>query len=396
MKNKLLLKITFMLVGFAVMGDMVIIPAIGGFMGSFPEASKVQLDMFLVYPLLASVIGSILCGYLTQYISKKYLLTGAYVLFIIAACGGALINNIHYILTMRMLVGFTYGFVPTVAMGLIAEVFMEEEERSSMMGIYNSATTVLGALMSLVSGYLAVGDWHHSYYIYLTSIPIFLMIIAFIPKTPPEGKKASATSPEKGRVPWAKFLPVAMAYLVFNILYSIIMYFVGIYVEETKLGDASTTGILSMAGSVGMFLGGLVFSKVYMRIKRGMPIIIFLLTALAYVVMAYPSNAWIIGAMCLLGGLAYGFSVSYYYMYTSMIVPENVTSLAMGILGAGLSLGGFFSAYVRDFYKALLGVDTIAPTFLYIGITCAVCGVLSIILTIRSRKNPVMDNQAGA
>lgn len=387
MRNKLLLKVTFMILGFAVMADMVIIPAIGGFMGSYPNASKLQFNMFLVYPLLASVVGALLSGYLTQYISKKYLLIGAYVLFIIAACGGVLSDNLNYILTMRMLVGFTYGFVPTVGMGLIAEVFNEEKERSVMMGVYNSSTTLLGALMSVVSGYLAVGNWHHSYYIYLTAIPITLMIIVFIPKTPPEGKKVSVEASEKVHMPWAKFFPVAVAFFAFNILFCIVLYFIGVHVEEAKLGDSSTAGILTMSISAGMFIAGFIFSKLYILVKRGIPTIVWFLAAIAYLVMTNATNLWINGAMCLFAGMAYGLALSYYYMYTSMIVPKNVITFAMGILGAALSFGGFLSAYALDLYKHVLHVETMAPTFLYIGITLAIGGLFSIILTIRSRKN---------
>ena len=78
-------------------------------------------------------------------------------------------------------------------------------------------------------------------------------------------------------------------------------------------------------------------------------------------------------------------------MHTSMIVPLEVVSLAMGILSAVLSLGGFLSSYALELYKTVLNVDTIAPTLLYIGISLAIGGLLSIILTIRARKNPVSD-----
>lgn len=392
MERKLLLKITFLFLNFVTMADMVVIPAAGGIFASFPDASPILQMLFLTGPLFPSVIGSLLCGYLAKHISKKYLMIGGYVIFIIGACGGALIDNIYYIVTMRMIVGISYGFVPTAGMGLIAEVFLDEKERSSMMGMYNAASTVLAVVMSLLAGFLAVGNWHHSYYIYLASIPILIMIMAFIPKTPPEGKEASdGASSEKEGLPFVKFLPMVASFLFINIFYNIVLYYIAIYLEEVNLGSASVAGILTSAGSIGSFCFSLLFSTLYMRVKRGIPIIAYLVMALAYVFMAFPSNVWVVGIMCFLAGGAYGLSLGYYYMDASMILPPGVMSLGMGILGACLSLGGFLSSYALGLYKAVLHVDKIAPTFLYIGISLAIGGLLSIILTVRSRKNSVSD-----
>lgn len=388
MKNKLMAKLTILLIGFAVMGDMVVIPAVGGIFGSFPDADPMFISLFLTGPLFFTLIGSILCGIMARYISKKYLLIGSYLLFIVAACGGALVDNMTYIVTMRLLVGLTYGFTPTAAMGLIAEVFSEEKERSTMMGSYNASTAVWGVLMSLAGGYLAVSDWHLSYYVYLVSIPILVTIFAFVPKTPPEGKQSpDGAEAAKERLPYGKFIPIALAFLFINIFYSVIMYYIAIYVEETGLGDASVAGVMSSAGTVGIFLAGLLFSVIYLRVKRGTPIIFFLVMAAAYIIMAFPTNVWVVGIMCVLAGGAFGLNISYYYMHVSMIVPPGVMSLAMGILGAALSIGGFLSSYALMGYQAALGVSTIAPTFLYIGLSLGVCGVISIILTARAGKN---------
>ncbi|MCR4437401.1 MAG: MFS transporter [Clostridiales bacterium] len=397
MKSKLLLKTTVLLVTFASMADMVVIPAVGGIFASFPDASPFLMGLFLTGPLLLCVIGSVLCGFLAQYISKKYLLIGAYVLFIIASCGGALIDNIYYIVAMRLLVGLSYGLSMTLGMGIIAEVFLDEKERSFMMGANSSAASALGIAMSLLGGYLAVGNWHHSYYVYLAAIPILIMIIAFVPKTPPEGKKASDVAASgKERLPIAKMLPVVVSYLIFNALYYIALYYIAIYLEEVKLGDASTAGIMSSLSTIGSLCAGILFSIVYMRVKRGTPIIAFLVMAGTFIVLAFPSNIWVIGIMCFMGGLAYNFGSSYYFMHTSMIAPPGVMSLAMGIITATMGIGGFLSSYALSLYQAVLKVNTMTPTFLYIGITLAIGGLLSILLTIKSKKNPVSVGNTNA
>lgn len=389
MNNKLFLKITVLLSGFVVMADLVVIPAVGGIFASFPKANPILYSFFLTGPFLFSLFASILCGILARFISKKHLMIGSYILFIVAACGGALVDNIYYLVTMRLLVGFAYGLALAANMGLIAEVFPDEKERSTMMGLSTAAISVWGILIPLASGYLAVADWHNSYYIYLVSIFILLMIVAFVPKTPPEGKQSSdRTSTTKDGLPFAKFIPVVIAFLLVNIFYNISMYHIAFYLSEAKLGDSSTAGIITSIFILGSFIVSIFFSAIYMRIKRGTPILIFLLMAIGYMVLAYPSNIWTVGIMGLLIGASYGIGISYYYMHASMIVPSSAMSLAMGIIGASMSLGGFLSSYALTAYQTVLGITTITPTFLYIGISLAIGGVLSIILTIQSRREP--------
>jgi MFS family permease len=386
MKTGNITKLTIVLLTFAVMGDMVVIPAAGGIFATFANASPGLLNFIMTGPMLISVLASFLCGFLARSISKKHLLIGAYVLFIVSACGGALIDNIYYFVIMRMLAGFTYGIVGTATAGLIAELFLEEKERSSMMGAYSGAMSVLGAAMSLVAGFLAVGDWHASFYVYLAAVPILILAIIFLPKTPPEGKVSTGETADADRLPLGKFLPVAVACLLFCSLYFVVAYFVAVYLEETQLGDASIAGIFSSVSTGGLFITSILFSPIYMRLKRATPIIAFLSAAIAYIVMAFPSNVWIVGCMIILSGMAMGLAQSYYYMYTSMIVPSGVISLAMGIITAVIGLGGFFSSLVLELYKAVFKSQTIAPTFLYIGITFVIGGLVSMMLFIRSRK----------
>jgi predicted MFS family arabinose efflux permease len=386
MKISSITKITIALLTFALMGDMVVIPAVGGIFATFTDANPARLNLILTGPMLLSVITPFLCAFLARSISKKYLLIGGYGLFIVSACGGALIDNIYYLITMRMLAGFSCGIVGVAATSLIAEIFNGEKERSSMMGGYNGMLSALGVAMSLASGFLAVRDWHASFYVYLAAIPILILTIVFIPKTPPEGKISGDKTENTDRFPLGKFLPVAAAFLIYNSLYYVVVYFIAIYVEEMQLGDASIAGIFGSASTVGVFILSMLFSTIYMRLKRALPIIIFLTTSIAYMVMAFPSNIWIVGSMCALAGAANGLAMSYYYMHVSMIVPPGVMSLGMGIIGATVGLGAFACSYVLELYKAVFKSQMIAPTFLYIGISLAIGGFVSLILFMRSRK----------
>ena len=386
MKYKNLMKATILLANFAVMADLVIIPAAGSIFAEYQNAGDSLRSMFLTGPFLFCILGSLFSGFLGRYLSKKTLLISSYLIFIAAAYGGALIPDIYYMVIMRQIVGFAYGIILAANMGLIAEVFSDEKERSTMMGFSTAATSVWGIILAVISGYLAVINWHLSYQVYLAAVPIVVMIFFFIPKTAPERVYSADNSEEKKmRFPFSVFIPVFIAFLFLNIFYNILQYYIAFYLEEVNVGDASTAGIMSSLMTAGGFVFSVTFSLIYMRMKRATPIIFFFLMAATYIVLSFPSNVVIIGAACFFCGAAYGLGISYYYMHTSVIVPPGLISAAMGIIGAAMSLGGFLSSYILNLYKVILSEDSILQALLLIGASLCIAGSLSMIHAIRAK-----------
>ena len=52
------------------------------------------------------------------------------VLFAVSAILGGAVENVYYVLAMRVLVGISMGFVNAAAMALIAEVYVDEGSTS--------------------------------------------------------------------------------------------------------------------------------------------------------------------------------------------------------------------------------------------------------------------------
>jgi MFS family permease len=391
LNGALLVKVALLLAFFAQMGEGLLGPAMNEIASSFPGSTL--FNLFLTGPAITCVIGTLLCGFLVRFVSKKTMLVWSYILYTAVTSGGALVDNMTYMVTMRLLSGLAYGASGTVIMGLIAELYADESERSFMMGATNSAGAAYGVILALVGGYLAAQDWHYAFYPYLFGVPILILIIIFIPHTPPEGGKASGgQSDEKDKLPLKKLLPIVLAFGVYGALFFISLYYVSFYLAETDLGDASIAGIIASVGTASGFLAGLVFTFVYTRLRKATPAICFLLSALFFIVLAFPSNIWVVGAMNFIGNFAFITLSSYYFMHSSMIVPPGVMTLTMAILTAAMSIGGFFSAYIFDAYQAIFRLETVASVYLCVGITIAIGAVISIILAVKSRNEVVEEN----
>ncbi|MDR3225893.1 MAG: MFS transporter [Clostridiales Family XIII bacterium] len=388
MKNRIPLILTIFLGTFALVADFVIIPAGSAIFEAFPSARPAVLNFILTGPLITCVIGGILSGFLAKKFSKKHIIILAQILFVIGACGGILLNDPVYMAVMRGVVGFGYGILSPITLALISELFQSEKERSFMMGGYNAVMAAMGVAVSMFAGVLAVQNWHNGFYIYIAAIPITIMMIVFIPKTSPEGKLPTeegggADADKKGIL---RVVPAALALLVFNALYYIMLYYIAFYVEETAIGNSATSGIYSSLMNISVVVAGVTFPLIYGKIKRAMPILFFALCGLGYIVMFFSHNVAIAGIMCFLAGYACGLSMSYYFMYTSMVSTPSAVSLGMAIITVCLSLGGFLSTYAIVLYQKVLAVSTYVPIFLPVGLTLLVGGVVSMVLTLRDKK----------
>lgn len=386
MDNKLGIKITITFITFILVSDCVVIPLAASIFGQFPDASPVLQNFLLTGAMLVSIPAGLIGGWLTQYISKKSLLIFACALYMISGAGGALINSMSYMVAMRFLVGVSIGFIGIITNGVIAEVCPDEKERSGMIGIYFGVMSALGILLGIISGYIGVIDWHHSFLINLAVVPILILVVLFVPKTPPEGKKVNVASGEKEGIPVVKLGGLCIAFLMYCILYMALWYFISIYVAEEGLGDASVAGIFSSLVSVGAFLGSIMFALIYARTKRFTPLIFFLVLAGSCLVLSITSNLYTAGIMIVIAGWTFGICIAYYFLRASLIVSCGLVPLTTAWVAAMQGSGIALAPYGLQLYQQVFNLQTMKPTFFYFAITLGICALISVILAVWERN----------
>lgn len=114
---------------------------------------------------------------------------GAMILFAVSAILGGAVANVYYVLAMRILVGISMGFVNAAAMALIAEVYVDEDKRGTIMGIFNATMAGTGAVISLIAGVFAVRSWNEVFKVYWIAVPVIVMMFIFLPHDAPEGSQ---------------------------------------------------------------------------------------------------------------------------------------------------------------------------------------------------------------
>ena len=383
-RRSLYLKLTILLSGGVMMADLAVYPAAEKIFEAFPKTNTGLLNFILTGPSLILIFSSVLCGVMAQYIGKKALISGAYVLFTLSSLACVFADAPALLAVMRALMGVAMGFIGTAMVGLIAELYMDENARSSVLGYYNGIMAGMGALFSLGAGYLALKNWQFVFLVFLVMIPVTLAVIAFIPQTEPEGKKDSRGASRES-VPYKNVLALAGAAFVVNAMYAVILTQVAVIVTELGIGNASTAGVMGSLGTIGSLCACLAFGRIYDKCKNFIPVIFTIVMALGYTGLFFSRNILLVGLMCGILGAMYGLSFSYYLMYASVIVPPSKASLSISIANAAVYLGIFAGPYVPLVYQRVFSRSTIVDVLPYMIGTLAVCGTISAVLSVRRK-----------
>ena len=384
----LLFLISLFLTNVAVMADMVIIPAGNGLYETFQNDAAV--NFILSGPSFIMLFSAMLCGKLMQYLSKKKILVGAMVLFAVSAILGGAVENVYYVLAMRVLVGISMGFVNAAAMALIAEVYVDEDKRGTIMGIFNATMAGTGAVISLIAGVFAVRSWNEVFKVYWIAVPVIVMMLSFIPMTPPEGDQQAGE--EEGSHTGSPYLMRQVMLMVscfaYNLVYAVIYYQVSVLVAEQGYGNESIAALLSTLGTVGSCILCILFGTLYSKLKRATIIFGYAGLCISYLMLFLASSPVMAGIACTLCGASYGYGFSYFFLRCTVVVPKEKVSSSISMTTAIGGFGMFLSTYACTMLQKILGTTGIVSLLPVAIAVSGIGAVLSVICTIMDKKNP--------
>jgi MFS family permease len=372
----------------ASMNEMVIIPVVGNLFQDFTGTNIAVLNYILSGPRVIGALSSLLCAKLIYVISKRTLMIIGFIVFAASSILGDIVHNPYFMVIMRSFTGAGMGITSVAGLAIISEVFTDEKARSSMMGIYTASISTVGAIIGWVSGLVGAVEWRMVYRIYLTAIPILVMIFIFIPKdrvSTAEGPAKMDNSGEE-KIPWKRILLMEAAFIIYTTLYFIVFLQISMIVAAKGLGGVSLSGVLSALGTVGMMAFSVSFGLYYNRLRRFTICIGFALMALGYWMLWSATSVSAALIANTLIGATYGLGSSYYLMYCTVIVPPTQIPLSVSITATALSIGGFLSTYFSTLLQTIMGVSTIVDVIPMLIVVLAAGAVLSLVLSIVERK----------
>lgn len=371
--KKILFLITIMLSSVIIMGELVVVPIIFNLYDSFPENIG-AVNTLISIPMMAMIFASLFASVLLRKMSKKRLLIVGGSIFALCSMFGAAVDNVWYMLLLRIPYGVGIAFVNVAAVALIAEVYTDEKKRATIMGFYYAFISVAGIIITIVSGSLAVGFWKNAYFTYWSAIPVVIMFVLFLPNTKTLEPEVRCDQEKKLDPMGSKFWIMIGNFILYNIVYGFVLYFISSYSIENNLGNAAFVGVLSALTTLGSFFLCATFGVIYKKMTKWAILPSYAFSIISMLILYFfPSTVGVIAA-CLILGATYGLAISFSYAHLPLMVPQQRVDDAIGIVTAAYSLGNFATSYCVTGIMMFMGSANVT-------IVCIVFAIIAVFYT---------------
>lgn len=380
--KRILFIVSILLSSVAVMGDNVLYPIIYNLYEAFPTQIG-AVNYIVSGPLLVIFLVSLIASKLLRVMSKKTMMIIGGSIFAVSTIAGALVDSAIYMVVMRTFTGVGQALVNVSAVALIAEVYVDENKRGWLMGIYNAILAAMGAVFGLISGVLATVDWRNAYNSYWVAVPMILMMILFLPNIKPEKQEKSEHVQIGKNAPFGiNFWSIIFCLAVITVAFNMMAFYVSVYVAEHGLGNEAVAGVMSSCIAIGSMIFAFAFGFVYGKLKKNTLMLSFVILALALALLYFIPNIVLAGISFVLVGGSYGMAFAFSYAHGSAIAPEGRVDDAIGIATATYAISGFVSTYISTWLMNVMNTEgTITPTLIVPMLAMVVFIVLYPILT---------------
>ena len=378
------------------MGDLVISPIVSNIYEVFGDQSEFLVNLGITGPAIVGLPFGLAAGFLCDRIDKKLVMVVGFAIFTASSVFGIAFENLYWFVIMRQLAtGVGWGITNTAALAILADLFTHKGEHGKYVGWYNAAMSLIGALLALVAGHLALDGWQNAYRTYLAAIPVLVMLIVFLPSFPPLSADALAAKEEAAdtntaHVPnapgwWRRLVPLSAQVLVVACCYYVILYMISIYVTDSGAGDEAFTGLLTSVMTISSAIGSFVFGTAYEKFRTGVYLPSLVVIGCAFFVLAFFPQPTIIVVMLAIAGFAWPFFFCYFYSHATAVSPANKAGTATSIVAAANGVAVTASSYLL---MGLIGATggTSLTVYPYFGVVMLATVVVSAIAFVASRK----------
>lgn len=366
------------------MSALVITNAFSAIIAAFPNESVAKIQMLGTIPSLGTLLTTILVGILAVHIPKKILaLTGV----VLVGVGGLLPllfhTNLNLLLVCALILGIGLGFTVPVTTMLISILF-DQDERADVMG-QNTAINSLGSVIMMLGGGLLGGRyWQNTYFIFLITIVIFLLVLFLIPMDKVAHIKSDQGQVEKTSA-WtllrhlSKYaFIVSFIGLFMSMIYTIYPTNLSIIVAAKHLGGTSITGIVNAIGTIGGFVAGFSLKYFNKLFKDKILVAGFITLGITFLLIRLANNLTVVIIGALLSGFAMAMVMATIPFYVSVVSAPVEIAISMSLCQFLNSLGGTFTPIILSALHIPTGNAAFTAGVIASAIMAAVCLLFNI------------------
>lgn len=339
-----------------MVASALMIPLLGSIMQEFPDASPVLLNQTISLPSLLMIPAILISGYLSRFISKKYMLMFGSFIFVASGFGSMYSPSLESLVVFRAFEGIGMGIVYPLAPSIIAHLFYGKE-RAQMIGWSNAVGGIFSFFLNIAAGYVALTNWRHAFYFYLIFIVVIIMQAILLPAFPPEKRDRSITQSAEFAAQKARLgLPVyltAAAMLIFMTVAMVNLYYVSIFVATEKMGNTAQVGLATSLITVASITMSFAFGYLFKNLRRYLSLLGLAMFAVAYFVYSTAHSMPLIYIGSIFTGVGLGCMFPYMMTRVAQVASKPTKTMAVTLLSLSIYAGQFLAGYFTPWLGSL-------------------------------------------
>lgn len=319
----------------------------------FPEYGYGTVSLIMSVSAVALAVISVATGALSKAGKKRLLIIGS-ILFTVGGLAGVLITNIYYIIATRLVEGIGAGLVLTVSMILIPTLFQDQKEVDRLMGLNGVMTSLFAAIITFTSGYMAMVNWKMPFIYYAFGAVILVLQIMYIPNDKAEAADGNAAS-QGGFHISKRGMVHALDVFVYGMITSFFFICISGVVAENGIGNAAQAGTIVTFNTIGSFLIGFAFAKLFGTFKRFTAPVLYIIMAIAVFAITRVTTVPMACAAAFVHGIGYNSYFSYFLAKVPMVSDEKSMDATMSLCNGIYYLGQFCTSFAISAVASVSG-----------------------------------------
>ncbi len=347
---------------------------------AFPTTPVTTVQMIVVLPGLTSIPFSLLAGRLTTHFTKKHIALFA---MLVMMAGGLIPLLFHASIAPLLLasgiLSIGQGLMIPVSASLISDYF-EGDERGVLMGWQSTFVNGGGMIMVILSGLLAKIAWPDAYLLFLLFIPAITGLAVLLPPG-----RIMAQPGGRGLGLNRSIAYLSGTALIFSLLYTTYSTNIAMYLDSTRLGDATSAGLATSLLTGAGIASGLLFGRLF-RFLKGFTLPLTVGLATAGLLLTYFGDSL---PMVFAGGLVCGFGFSTLMPLGILLAIQSVaperSAFAIAVFTGSVGIGSFISPLLVNGLANLAGHSDVKTRFLIAATGLFVLLVITLARELRAR-----------
>ncbi|MBO0461587.1 MFS transporter [Enterococcus sp. DIV1298c] len=392
MRKTWLMKLSLLSISLVLTSNTAIASALPMMLGYFNDQSASSVELLMTIPQLTVVIFIALSSLIAKSIGQKKTVLLGLLLAGVAGVFPVFTANFYLLMISRAALGAGFGLFNSLAVSMISE-FFEGEEAATLIGFQSAFQGLGAAVMTFTAGRLLTFGWQKAFLVYLITIPIIFLFMAFVPEP---SKKKETTSSEKETAAKGTLRPTTVMYgiLIFFlcIFYMIVVVKLSTFIVTENLGTESDAGTLLSFMQIANMVAGFLFGLIYKGLKRWtLPISFFIMATSLFLILT-ANHLWMIGIGAALNGIAFALFVPYIFNDATRLVPQSAKASTTSFILVLANIGNFVSPYGHQLLETFgIGSDALQNIFINGCILMTGLGILFLLLAFK--KDP-LPNEA--